>query len=145
VVLALALAVATGGCQAQPVSQTAPVSQGPPASQPTTVGEPIIRCGRWEGPDCNDLLELGQDAVAGSRADVPVVIALGSTCPDNARCMPSSLGGEEVAVVIRWPDGSVDWATIPLPQDWPAGVPGTAVAQVGPPPGHLLALVAGGG
>jgi len=142
---ALLLAVVAGGCQAQPVSQTAPVSQGPPASQPVIGGEPDVRCGRWDGPDCNDLLELGQDAIAGARPDVPAVIAVGSTCPDNARCMPSSLGGEEVAVVIRWPDGSIGWATIPLPQDWPAGAPGTAVAQVGPPPAHLLALVAGDG
>jgi len=50
-----------------------------------------------------------------------------------------------VAVVVRWPDGTIDWAIIPLPADWPAGAPGAAVAQDGPPPEHLQALVGAGG
>ena len=54
-------------------------------------------------------------------------------------------GGEDVAVVVRWPDGTIDWAIIPLPADWPAGAPGAAVAQDGPPPEHLQALVGAGG
>jgi len=108
-------------------------------------GQPDVRCGRFEGPDCNDLLELGLDAVAGDRMDVPLVIAVGAACPDNARCVPSTLGGETAAVVVRWPDGMLDWATIPLPADWPMGAPGPAEAQDGPPPEHLLALVGAGG
>jgi len=108
-------------------------------------GQPEIRCGRFEGPDCNDLLELGLDAVADGRPEAPLVVAVGGACPDNARCLPSALGGEEAAVVVRWADGTVDWATIPLPPDWPAGAPGQALAREGPPPEHLQALVGAGG
>ena len=112
---------------------------------PGMAGQPEIRCGRFEGPDCNDLIELGTDAVAGGRSDVPLVVAVDGACPPNARCMASVLGGEDVAVIVRWPDGTVDWATIPLPADWPAGAPGAAVAQDGPPPQHLEFLVGAGG
>ena len=104
-----------------------------------------IDCGRFEGPACNDLIELGTDAVADGRTDVPLVVAVDGACPPNARCMPSLLGGEDVAVIVRWSDGTMDWATIPLPPDWPAGVPGAAVAQDGPPPEHLQVLVGAGG
>ena len=113
--------------------------------EPVLSGQPEVRCGRFEGPDCNDLLELGVDAVSGGRPEVPVVVAVDGACPDNARCLPSALGGEEVAVVVRWPDGTMDWATIPLPPDWPAGTPGQAQARDGPPPEHLQALVGAGG
>jgi hypothetical protein len=112
---------------------------------PGIEGQPEVRCGRFDGPDCNDLLELGLDAVSGTRLDVPLVIAVGAACPDNARCVPSALGGETVAVVVRWPDGTMDWATIPLAADWPASSPGPAEAQDGPVPDHLQALVGVGG
>jgi hypothetical protein len=111
---------------------------------PAIPGQPEVRCGPFEGPDCNDLLELGSDAVARGRPDVPLVIAVGSVCPDNARCRPSVLGGDEAAVVVRWPDGTMDWAIIPLPADWPASPPGPAVAQDRPVPEHLQLLVGGG-
>jgi hypothetical protein len=113
-------------------------------SQTGVGGWPKVRCGDFEGPDCNDLLELGMDAVAGARPEAPLVVAVGGACPDNARCKPSSLGGEEVAVVVRWPDGTIDWATIPLPADWPSSAPGAAVAQDGPPPEHVQALLDAG-
>ena len=103
--------------------------------------ESEIRCGRFEGPDCNDLLELGLDAVTRGRVDPPSAIAIDGACPPNARCMASALGGETVAVVVRWGDGRTDWATIPLPADWPASPPGVAVAQDDPPPEHLLVLL----
>jgi hypothetical protein len=108
-------------------------------------GWPEVRCGRFEGPDCNDLLELGTDPVAGGRPDIPLIVAVDGACPPNARCMPSLLGGEDVAVVVRWPDGTIDWAVIPLPADWPAGALGAAVAQDGPPPEHLQTLVGASG
>jgi hypothetical protein len=57
-------------------------------------------CGRFEGPDCNDLLELGTDPVARGRPDIPLIVAVDGACPPNARCMPSLLGGEDVAVVV---------------------------------------------
>jgi len=127
IVVTLAASAALGlvGCQALPA----------------VPGQPEVRCGRFEGANCNDLLELGVDALAGGRPDVPLVVAVDGACPPNARCMPSVLGGEDVAVVVRWPDGTIDWAIIPLPADWPAGAPGAAVAQDGPPPEHLQALV----
>ena len=107
---------------------------------------PEVQCGRFEGPDCNDLIELGTDAVATRRpGEVPLIVAVDGACPPNARCMASVLGGEDVAVIVRWPDGTMDWATIPLPADWPAGAPGAAVAQDGPPPEHLQSLVGAGG
>lgn len=108
-------------------------------------GQPDVSCGRFEGPDCNDLLELGLDAVAGGRMDAPSVIAVDGACPPNARCMASALGGETAAVIVRWPDGTMDWVTIPLPADWPASAPGIPEAQDGPPPAHLQALVGVGG
>ncbi len=109
------------------------------------MAEPEIRCGRFEGPDCNDLIELGTDAVASRTIEVPLIVAVDGACPPNARCMASVLGGEDVAVIVRWPDGTMGWATIPLPADWPAGAPGAAVAQDGPPPQHLQSLVGAGG
>ena len=103
-----------------------------------------IRCGRFEGIDCNDLLELGLDAVMGGRLDTPSIIAIDGACPPNARCVRSALGGETVAVVVRWSDGTTDWATIPLPDDWPDSPPGVAEAQDGPLPDHLRALIGPG-
>ncbi|MDF2733745.1 MAG: hypothetical protein K0S97_368 [Chloroflexota bacterium] len=72
-------------------------------------------------------------------------MAVGGACPDNARCKPSALGGEEAAVVVRWMDGTIEWATIPLPATWPAGVAGPPIERSEPPPEHLQALVAPGG
>ena len=72
-------------------------------------------------------------------------MAVGGACPDNARCMPSALGGEEAAVVVRWMDGTIEWATIPLPANWPAGAAGPPIERSEPPPDHLKALVAPGG
>lgn len=123
------LALAMAGCQFLPGIE----------------GQPEVRCGRFDGPDCNDLLELGLDAVSGGRLDIPLVIAVGGACPDNARCMASALGGETAAVIVRWPDGTMDWATIPLPADWPASAAGPPEAQDGPVPDHLQPLVGAGG
>ena len=107
---------------------------------------PEVQCGRFEGPKCDDLIKLGRDAVAARRpGEVPLIVAVDGACPPNARCMASVLGGEDVAVIVRWPDGTMDWATIPLPADWPAGSPGAAVAQDGLPPQHLQSLVGAGG
>jgi hypothetical protein len=103
--------------------------------------DPRIECGAYEGPDCNDLLEIGLDAVAGGRPDEPLAIAVDRACPPNARCVASALGGDTAAVVVRWPDGTVAWATIPLPPDWPANPPGAAMAMSDPPPAHILPLV----
>jgi starvation-inducible outer membrane lipoprotein len=100
-----------------------------------------VACGRIEEIDCNDLLEIGLDAIAGERDEEPAGIAVDDLCPPSARCQPSSLGGITAAVVVRWADGSVEWATIPLPPDWPASEPGAAVVQQGAPPAHVLALV----
>jgi hypothetical protein len=100
-----------------------------------------VRCGRFEGPGCNELLALGLNAVASFRADKPAVVAIAGACPDNARCLPSALGGEEVAVVVAWPDRTMRWVTIPLPADWPDSEPGEPMLQDGPPPEHLQSLV----
>jgi hypothetical protein len=108
------------------------------------LAQPEIRCGRFSGPDCNDLVELAADAVArGKRTDEPSVVAVSGACPDNARCLPSALGGEEVAVAFRWFDGSTAWVTIPLPADWPDSAAGEATLQDGQVPEHLQPLVAG--
>lgn len=108
-------------------------------------GQSDVRCGRFEGPDCNDLLEIGLDAIARGRLDAPAVIAVDGACPPNARCMASVLGGETIAVIVHWVDGTMDWATIPLPDDWPASAAGPARLGDGPPPEHLQALVRVGG
>ena len=113
-------------------------------SLPAFVAQPEIRCGRFEGPGCTVLADLGRDLLRRATEE-PSIVAVGAACPDNARCMPSALGGEEAAVVLRWMDGTIEWATIPLPANWPAGVPGPALVQAGPPPEHLQALVAPGG
>ena len=107
-------------------------------------GNPSVECGAFEGPDCNDLLEIGQDAIAGARPEQPLAIAVDRACPPNARCVPSSLGGDTAAFVVRWSDGSIQWATIPLPADWPASLPGEAIVESGPPPDHVLSLVGPG-
>jgi hypothetical protein len=107
-------------------------------------GQPSIECGAFEGPDCNDLLEIGLDAIAGARDEQPLSIAVDRACPPNARCVPSSLGGDTAAFVVRWSDGTIEWATIPLPADRPASPPGRAVVESGPPPEHLLSLVGAG-
>ena len=106
--------------------------------------DPNVECGAFEGPDCNDLLEIGQDAIAGARQDRPLAIGVDNACPPNARCVPSSLGGATAAVVIRWPDGTIQWATIPLPPDWPASPPGQATVMTETPPEHILLLVGAG-
>jgi hypothetical protein len=128
-VLFTALAASLAGCQ----------------FLPGVSGQSEIRCGRFDGPDCNLLVELGLDAVAGGRMEAPLIIAVDGACPPNARCMASALGGETAAVIVRWADGTMDWATIPLPGDWPDGSPGVPEAQDGPPPEHLQALVGAGG
>ena len=128
-VLALvALAPVLAGCQ----------------SLPDIVAQPEIRCGRFEGPGCTVLADLGRHALHRA-TEQPSIVAVGGACPDNARCVPSALGGEEAAVVVRWMDGTIEWATIPLPATWPAGAPGPAVERSGPPPDHLQALVAPAG
>jgi hypothetical protein len=114
-------------------------------SSPVVVfGQPSVKCGAFEGPDCNDLLEIGLDAVAGARSEQPIAIAVDNACPPNARCAASELGGNTAAVAVRWSDGTVQWATIPLPQDWPASPAGAANEMTDPVPAHLLALIGGG-
>jgi hypothetical protein len=103
--------------------------------------DPSVECGAFEGPDCNDLLEIGLDAVAAGSPDEQLAIAVDRACPPNARCVPSPLGGDTAAVVVRWPDGTVGWATIPLPPDWPASPPGAATLMSDTPPPHILPLV----
>jgi hypothetical protein len=103
-----------------------------------------VRCGAFEGPDCNDLLEIGLDAVAAARSEEPLAIAVDNACPPNARCAASELGGATAAVIVRWPDGTVQWATIPLPPDWPASPAGEPTEMTDPVPAHLAALVGGG-
>ena len=51
------------------------------------------------------------------------------------------LGGVTAAVVVRWSDGTVQWATIPLPPDWPASPAGEATEMLDPLPQHLSELV----
>ena len=114
-------------------------------SSPVVVfGEPSVRCGAFEGPDCNDLLEIGLDAVAGARSEKPVAIAVDNACPPNARCAPSELGGSTAAVAVRWSDETVQWATIPLPPDWPASPAGAANEMMDPVPAYLAASVGAG-
>ena len=105
---------------------------------------PSVECGAYEGPDCNDLLEIGLDAVAGGASEEPLAIAVEDACPPNARCASSDLGGATAAFVVRWADGRIQWATIPLPPDWPASPPGEATVESGPPPDHLMSLVGPG-
>ena len=107
-------------------------------------GEPSVKCGAFEGPDCNDLLEIGLDAVAGARSEEPIAIAVDNACPPNARCTASELGGATAAVAVRWSDGTVQWATIPLPPDWPASPAGAANEMTDPVPAHLAAAVGAG-
>ena len=126
-VAVLALAAGTLGCE----------------SLAGVVAEPEIRCGRFEGPGCSALTNAGR-LLLRRVTEEPMIVAVDGACPPNARSMASALGGEEAAVVVRWPDGTTDWVTIPLPPDWPAGTPGAAVAQDGPPPEHLLSLVGAG-
>ena len=107
-------------------------------------GNPSVACGAFEGPDCSDLLEIGLDAVAGGRSEEPLAIAVDDACPPNARCAASELGGATAAVVVRWPDGTVQWATIPLPPDWPSSPAGKPTEMTDPAPPHLSALVGAG-
>jgi hypothetical protein len=107
-------------------------------------GNPSVRCGAFEGPDCNDLLEIGLDAVMGGRSDEPLAIAVDGACPPNARCFPSTLGGVTAAVLVRWSDGTIAWATIPLPPDWPTSPPGEATVMTESPPAHILPLIGAG-
>ena len=109
--------------------------------QVVVFGNPSVRCGAFEGPDCNDLLEIGLDAVAGARSEEPVAILVDSACPPNARCAASELGGDTAAVVVRWADGTVQWATIPLPPDWPSSPAGQANEMLDPLPQHLRELL----
>jgi len=103
-------------------------------------GGSVVSCGPYGGPDCNDLLEIGLDAIslAHGRSEEPAVIAIVDRCPPNARCAPGALGGPEIALIVRWADATIGWATIPLPADFPASPPGPALAQPGPPPAHVL-------
>ena len=48
------------------------------------------------------------------------------------------------AVAVRWSDGTVQWATIPLPPDWPASPAGAANEMTDPVPAHLAAAVGAG-
>ena len=105
---------------------------------------PTVECGAYQGPDCNDLLEIGVDAIAVGRPGEALAIAVDRACPPNARCVPSSLGGDTAAFVVRWSDGTVRWVTIPLPPDWPASPPGAATVMTDPAPAHLLPLVGAG-
>ena len=107
-------------------------------------GNPGVECGAFEGPDCNDLLEIGLDAVAGARTEEPVAIVVDDACPPNARCAASELGGNTAAVVVRWADGTIQWATIPLPPDWPSSPAGEATQMMDALPPHLSELVAAG-
>src|SRR5262245_14112741 len=111
---------------------------------PPIVADHAVRCGAFEGPDCNDLLEIGLDAISPGVADEPLAIAVDTACPPNARCAASSLGGATAAVIVRRADGTVGWATIPLPPDWPSSPPGEAIVMTDPPPAHLLAMIGGG-
>ena len=111
---------------------------------PIPFAQPEIRCGRFEGPGCTVLADLGRHALHRATEE-PSIVAVGGACPDNARCVPSALGGEEAAVVVRWMDGTIEWATIPLPATWPAGAAGPPMERSEPPPDHLTALVAPAG
>jgi hypothetical protein len=104
-------------------------------------GNPSVDCGAFDGPDCNDLLEIGLDAIAAGRPEQPLAIAVDNACPSDARCVPSDLGGMNAAVAVRWPDGRIQWAQIPLPADWPASPPGEPAVMTGAPPAHVLSLV----
>jgi hypothetical protein len=104
-------------------------------------GNPSIDCGAFEGPDCNDLLEIGLDAIAAGHTEDPLAIAVDNACPPNARCAASPLGGNTAAVVVRWPDGTIQWATIPLPADWPESPPGEPSLMPDPAPAHILPAV----
>ncbi len=126
-VLIASMAIAMTGCDGLPWA--------------TMIIREQVACGTFEGPDCNDLLEIGLDAMARARDEQPVAIAVDSACPPNARCLPSTLGGDTAAVVVRWPDGAAEWATIPLPPDWPASPPGDATVMTDAPPAHLLSLI----
>ena len=101
-------------------------------------GQPYVVCGELDDIGCNELLELGQDALAAGRMDTPAAIAAVPACPPNARCAASVLGGITAAVAVRWADGEVRWATIPLPADWPDSPPGPVTIESGPPPDHLV-------
>jgi hypothetical protein len=111
---------------------------GPPVD-----GNPAVQCGAFEGPDCNDLLEIGLDAISPGVAQEPLAIAVDDLCPPNARCPASVLGGATAAVIVRRADGTIGWAAIPLPPDWPASPPGEAMVKTDPPPAHLVALIGG--
>jgi hypothetical protein len=124
-VLGAVLALTVGGCR----------------EFASIIGQPQVICGDYEGPDCNDLLEIGGDALQAGHVGAPTVIAVGDVCPPSARCLPSSLGGAVVAVVESWPDGTITWASIPLPADWPASPPGAATVETDPVPDHLVFLV----
>ena len=116
------------------------------ACQPVSVPSPEadIRCERFARIDCNLLVGLGVAAVANGRSDEPLIVAVDGACPPNARCVPSSLGGDTAGVVVRWADGTIGWATIDLPPQWPKGEIGRIDTPPGPPPPHLLALVGAG-
>jgi hypothetical protein len=114
------------------------------SSGPPVIGNPAVHCGAFEGPDCNDLLEIGLDAISPGVAQEPLAIAVDDACPLNARCAASSLGGATAAVIVRRADGTVGWATIPLPPDWPSSPAGAATVMTDPPPAHLLALIGAG-
>ena len=138
-ILAVAIALSGAACQGPPASSAVTVSPGAASAV-----APETRCGPYVRPECETFVALALEALAPSRADPPVLVAVDRACPPNARCVPSSLGGDTAAVIVRWADGAVAWTQIPLPADWPTGQPGAAMPMAEPPPEHLRALVAAG-
>ncbi len=104
------------------------------------------QCGGVALLECNTLLEIGLDAVALGRTDEPAAIVASDACAPNVLCSATGpLGGPVVAVAVEWRDGSVAWATIPLPPDWPEGEAGPATRELGPVPSHLIDLLTSSG
>ncbi len=120
-----------------------PTPSSDPAS-PSAASDPEVRCGPYTASECDAFVTLALTALAPSRGDPPALIAVDRACPPNARCVSSSLGGDTVAVIVRWADGAVAWTQMPLPAEWPAGAPGAATPMTEPPPEHLRDLVAAG-
>lgn len=104
------------------------------------------QCGGVALLECNTLLEIGLDAVALGRTDEPAAIVATDACAPDVLCASNgALGGPIVAVAVQWRDGSVAWATIPLPPDWPEGEAGPATRELGPVPRHLIDLLTSSG
>ena len=126
VVTLLFFAIAMGGC----------------AFGLTSVASSTVCMGPYEAAAvCDEFIALARPALQGTRLDEPSAVVVGPNCPPNARCMPSALGGDTVAVVAVWPDGHVAWATMDLPVHWRDALPGPVVPQSGEPPEHLFAMI----